>query len=100
MKNNFDVVNQWINSYKEDLEMANRAIDFQPFFTSSCCFHCQQAAEKIIKAALIFYGYEITKDLRTHDLPLLASILENHIELNYDFNFWLDELNDYAVKPR
>ncbi|MFN0050222.1 MAG: HEPN domain-containing protein [Cytophagales bacterium] len=100
MKNNIDVVNQWVDKSKEDLDMAKRAIAFQPFYTASCCFHCQQSAEKLLKATLIFFEYEITKDLKTHNLNLLVSLLENHIELDFDFHYWIDELNDYGVKPR
>ena len=37
------------------------------------CFHAQQAVEKILKAALLFQGVDLT---RTHDLAALAMAIQ------------------------
>ena len=60
------------------------------------CFHCQQAAEKYLKAFLIFHEINFPK---THDL-LLVTLL-NDIEPQISFyRDWFDTLNAYSVQFR
>ena len=100
MKDNIQVVKSWINKAYEDLEMGHRAMKGDKLYPASACFHAQQSAEKILKGCLINFGYEITKDLKTHELEILIATLEKQIELSHDLHLWVEDLDDYGVKPR
>lgn len=61
------------------------------------CFHCQQAAEKYLKALLQELGLVIPK---THDLDdLLQRVLPHHPKLSSLHRF-IDRLSQYAVDYR
>jgi HEPN domain-containing protein len=63
------------------------------------CFHCQQAAEKLLKAVLVMKGESIP---RTHDLLDLARRCGLSIPSvsSPSFRQALELLNPYAVAPR
>jgi HEPN domain-containing protein len=53
---NNDTVNfikQWLIKANEDLLVVEKLIEFEVIANASVCFHCQQAAEKFLKAFLI-----------------------------------------------
>jgi len=54
-----------------DLETARRAATGEPPFYDVAAYHCQQAAEKAVKAVLVHHGkpYE-----RTHDIEVLVDL--------------------------
>jgi HEPN domain-containing protein len=60
-------------------------------------FHCQQAAEKLLKARLAALGIRFR---RTHDLQELMTLLENAGEPLPDSLAGLDELTPFAVDFR
>ncbi|MFM2174382.1 MAG: hypothetical protein RLZZ54_2309 [Cyanobacteriota bacterium] len=64
---------QWVQKAEEDWEAAQLLLG-HPTQAASTCFHCQQCAEKLLKAALIETGYKVPK---VHDLSLLSSLLSN-----------------------
>ena len=45
------------------------------------CYNAQQAVEKGLKALLIYYGENISRNLKTHDLFVLLKNLETHVEV-------------------
>jgi len=64
------------------------------------CFHAQQAAEKSIKA-VILYNSSITAVEKTHDLSLLLDrIAQNKINFNPKFYDYADLLFPYSVLTR
>ena len=60
----------WWRKAKDDLAVAERIVDL-PF---ACCFHCQQAAEKAIKALLVLHQQDFG---RLHDLGQLLSLVDS-----------------------
>ena len=61
------------------------------------CFHCQQSAEKYLKAFMFLHDIEPEK---THDLEMLLDICQ---EYNENFSLLLSKvtvLKRYAVTPR
>ncbi|MBM4284407.1 MAG: HEPN domain-containing protein [Deltaproteobacteria bacterium] len=60
-------------------------------------FHCQQAAEKLLKASLSFLGVRFRK---THDLRELMDLLEDKGHRLPDHLQDLDRLSPYAVEFR
>jgi HEPN domain-containing protein len=97
MSEEIEIAKQWLAKANNDLLNADNNLksDDVPFDT--VCFHCQQAAEKLLKAYLVGRAqpYPIT-----HDLFL---ILEKILPLNTEAEHlrdWLAILMPYAVEIR
>ncbi len=95
-KNKEDLARGWVRKADSDLADARRTIKSDgPYDTA--CFHCQQAAEKYLKAFLAWHDCEIPK---THDIEELILICsERHVELK-NTDFPAEELSSYAVEMR
>jgi HEPN domain-containing protein len=65
-------VERWITFAKADLRAARLLLSDVEVPARIACFHAQQAAEKAIKAVLIF---EETPFRKTHDVIVLAGLL-------------------------
>lgn len=63
---------QWWRDAQEDLQVAQALHDAEPMFARAVCLHAQQAAEKALKAALVFVQTDFP---RTHALQRLARLL-------------------------
>ncbi|MDA3797648.1 MAG: HEPN domain-containing protein [Kiritimatiellae bacterium] len=90
-----DYIKQWILKAEEDLLVVERLIEGQIVAPASICFHCQQAAEKYLKAYLIFHKVEIR---RTHNIEFLLSEC-NDIDLVFG-EIDAKNLSDYGVDVR
>ena len=66
----------WMVSGNHDLRSAKALLALEPPETETTAFHAQQAAEKYLKALLVFHGEEPP---RTHDLIVLLDLV-----LRYD----------------
>ncbi|MBI4667702.1 MAG: HEPN domain-containing protein [Elusimicrobia bacterium] len=70
MKNR--VVEEWIKKANNDFMVAQTLINTRKIYAAeSACFHCQQAAEKYLKAFLVIQGRYFSK---THDLTELLDL--------------------------
>jgi HEPN domain-containing protein len=66
-----ELVRAWLNKARHDLKSAQRlGAGADPLYDTAV-FHCQQAAEKAVKACLVFYDQVFGK---THDLRLLIEV--------------------------
>ena len=66
-----DYINKWIFRADEDLAVIDRLCESdRSSYSSSICFHAQQAVEKYLKALLAFKGIDFRK---THDVDYLLS---------------------------
>jgi HEPN domain-containing protein len=89
-------------SYEEWLRRAHSSLALakvsgnELVYYEDLCFQAQQAAEKGLKALLIFYGIEPEK---THNLYILLQELEKQTELN-DKIKRVVKLNNFAVQAR
>ena len=97
MCENLEIARQWVAKAQNDLLNADNNLNAERIPFDTVCFHCQQAAEKILKAYLVANGQ--TPPF-THDLLLL---LERILPLNPE----ADDLRDalallipYAVEIR
>ena len=63
------------------------------------CYHCQQAAEKGMKALIIYYGAEGGMP-KLHDLSFLLNQIKNKVEVEDRFYDYTDTLTPYGVKIR
>lgn len=96
MKTASDLAHGWLRKAESDLAAA-RACVAAGTALDVACFHCQQAAEKSLKAFLIFHQVQFPF---THDLsklvPLCATIDKEFQNLIAD----AASLNPYAVEMR
>jgi HEPN domain-containing protein len=65
------------------------------FYTSTICFHAQQAVEKYFKAFLVYYDIDFPK---THDVDYLLLECQKIDDVN--FNFDLKSLTEFGVSVR
>ncbi len=66
-----DFVEQWLNKAEGDLAVAEVLLASKTAGYFPCAFHCQQAAEKFLKAYLVRHQIEFRK---THDLDKLLRL--------------------------
>jgi len=92
------VISEWKRLADMDLATAKHLFEvYRPIPIEIVCFHCQQAAEKMLKSFLVFNGIEPPK---IHDL---RELLKMCIAINDGFNEIKKEatsLTRYAVVPR
>ena len=92
-----DLVGKWMVLARADLAYAEASFELSERFSDKVCFHCQQAAEKALKALMTALGMRTPK---THDLRALIA------QLSYSLPGLLEELagtvdlTDYAVEIR
>jgi len=86
----------WLRRAKGNLARAKQTKPKDAFW-EDLCFDAQQAAEKAIKAVLIFRRIEFRK---THDLRGLLTVLESSGCAVPEAIRQADELTDYAVETR
>ncbi len=73
---------KWLTSAKEDLKLARLGQECHDIRYELFCYHCQQAAEKSLKALLIF---KLGKYPKTHSLDeLIKNLEENNIAIPED----------------
>jgi HEPN domain-containing protein len=92
-----DLVDEWTAKAEEDYSVAGGLVRRRKVPANSVCFHCQQAAEKYLKAVLQRNGIRFGK---THDLEHLRQQLGNRAQELALLSEDLKLLSDYAVKYR
>lgn len=88
---------QWILYAESDLALAGQKRTSKKILYETLCFHCQQAAEKALKAVLIFYDVHFD---RTHDISLLLRLLKSNGVAIPKAVEQSKSLSDYAVTVR
>lgn len=92
-----DLVNKWIKKAENDLLTAERELSFEDPITQTVCFHCQQAAEKYLKAFLVHHQIYFAKTHKIMELlALCATVDASFTDQLQD----ADNLTDYAVEIR
>src|SRR5688572_2297121 len=87
----------WVRKAEDDLAAARALAARKPPLRDVVCFHCQQAAEKYLKALLQELSLPFPK---THDLEnLLLLVLPHHATLKR-LRRRLDALTNFAVDFR
>ena len=88
---------QWIEKARNDLLNADNNLAAQEVPYDTVCFHCQQAAEKLLKGFLVAHGCEYPI---THNLFV---ILEKTLEFDHSADSLRETLallNPYSVEVR
>lgn len=91
-----DYISKLLFRANEDIAVMNNLINSEPgYYTSSICFHAQQASEKFLKA---FLAYNDVDFPRTHDIDVL---LRESRKINPDeFNIDVKSMTDFGVAVR
>ena len=87
----------WVRYAEEDLQAARDAGSRKPPLRNVACFHCQQSAEKYLKAVLQEAGLAVP---RTHELEDLLDLLLPHDAALVRLRWSLRSLTPYAVNFR
>src|SRR5258708_3771414 len=88
---------EWVQKAEDDLVSAQRLAKGHVPLRDQVCFHCQQSAEKYLKALLEERGLTIP---RTHQLLDLLSLLSAHHPTLRSLRGGLDYLTRFAVDMR
>lgn len=89
-------VHEWLSKAAEDLEAARRLLSPEPLPTPAA-FHCQQAAEKALKAYLVAQGERFRK---VHNLVYLVELCQEHGAELGRFRDDVRRLDPFAVLER
>ncbi len=87
---------RWLRYAAEDLAAAEAALRGTAFAPRHACWLAQQAAEKAIKAALVFLQIDFPW---VHDLDVLRNLLPEEWRIRRD-HADLAELSEWAVEAR
>lgn len=97
MKNK-ELIQEWIDFAKMDFLTAKHLYEHMyPKPLEIICYHCQQSIEKLLKGVLISRDVTIKK---THDLGLLAEMLQDYETVDERYLEMCDDLTPYGVKIR
>ena len=97
MKNE-KILKEWMEFARMDFLTAKHLYEHMyPKPLEIICYHCQQAIEKLLKGVLISRGVTIKK---THDLGLLAEILQEYAEVDEKYLEMCDDLTPYKETRR
>ena len=87
----------WLEFAKNDLETAEILTSHYPIKSNIICWHCQQCAEKSLKAVLVKQG---TIPEKTHDLKRLCQLCSEYNPEFMEFMQSCAYLSVYAVVVR
>lgn len=91
-----EYIKNWLFRANEDIAVITNLVDSgTEYYTSTICFHAQQAVEKFLKAFLVFHDIDFPK---THDLDFL--LLECQKIDKEAFEIDPKSLTDFGVLTR
>jgi HEPN domain-containing protein len=93
----YDEAKEWMMYADNDFEAANQLASFHFPKIEIICYHCQQSAEKILKAFLVCSDKNPPK---VHDLEELRGLCENIDNTFIELKKESIRLNDYSSQPR
>jgi HEPN domain-containing protein len=91
------ITREWVRKAEDDFQAAGILAARRGPFHDQVCFHCQQSAEKYLKALLEERGLAVS---RTHDLEDLLNLLLPYYASLGRYRRGLRFLTGFAVEPR
>lgn len=90
----------WIEFAKTDLGVAKHLnMQYYPKPLEIICYHCQQAAEKAIKAIIIAYAVQGGMP-KKHNLSFLLEQIKNNVDIPEKYYDYADALTPYGIAVR
>lgn len=91
---------QWLELAALDRNVAKHLFDtYHPGPIEIICYHCQQAAEKAVKAIIISLGSPGGLP-KKHDISFLLSQIKNYVAIEEKYYDYADTLTPYGVAIR
>jgi HEPN domain-containing protein len=91
-----EYISKWLYRANEDIAVINNLYQTDPvYYSSTICFHAEQAVEKFLKAFLVYNNVDFP---RTHDVDFF--LMECKKIDSPDFDLDLDSLADFGVDIR
>ena len=98
---------EWLTFARTDYESAKylNGAPFHPRPLNVICYHCQQAAEKAVKALIVYFGSQGGMP-KVHDISFLLNQIKHivqekkGIEVEHSLLLIADSLSKYGVAPR
>lgn len=90
-------IRSWLIKSQHDLGSARRLMEGDEPYLDMAVYHCQQAAEKVLKAFLTYHDVAFGK---THDLTELLALAEQTEPALSQWREVAQELTPYAVRFR
>jgi HEPN domain-containing protein len=97
MRPEVELVRHWLERAQVDLRSAQVDLSVEPPITEDACFHCQQVAEKTLKAFLVHHGVEFE---HTHQIERLIQQCADINPVFVELHETADRLTSYAVRFR
>lgn len=95
-----NTVQEWLKTSETDLGVAQHLFEhYHPKPIEIVCYHCQQSAEKAIKAVIISYGAPGGMP-KLHDLSFLLNQVKNLVCVDDSLYDYADTLTPYGVSVR
>lgn len=93
-------VKEWLDFAKMDLSSAKHLYEtFYPRPLQIICYHCQQAAEKALKAVIVAKGKPGGMP-KIHDLEFLLSQMKNYADIQEELWDYAEALTPYGIEIR
>ncbi|MBD2148881.1 HEPN domain-containing protein [Pseudanabaena sp. FACHB-1277] len=93
----YEEVQQWLNKSQRDLKVAWVLLNHEESLLDAVVYHCQQSAEKALKAYLTYQNVAFRK---THDLDILVDLCALSEPSFQDLKDSADSLTPYATEFR
>ena len=93
-----NLIFDWFCFADNDLDTAEIIVNHRPQHYEIICYHCQQSAEKYLKAYLIYKG--ITEPPKTHNLDMLCGMCITFDDCFHELKKACVILTPYGVQPR
>ena len=88
---------EWLDLAQMDLASAEYLLGMRPLPIEIICYHCEQAAEKLLKGILVYCGVDAPK---THDLVQLCKLCTQIDPYWAELSEACIELTPYGVQIR
>jgi HEPN domain-containing protein len=93
-----ELTSEWVEKADNDFHSANLLLTAGEFpIADAACFHCQQCAEKYLKA---FLQEHMVRFERTHSLTLLLDLCKVQAQDFENLRTELEQLENYSVAVR
>ena len=98
---------EWLTFARTDFNSAQylASAPFHPKPLNVICYHCQQAAEKAVKALIVYFGSQGGMP-KVHDISFLLNQVKNLVaqkmgmEVTHDLLLKANSLTKYGIAPR
>ena len=93
-------VAKWLELADLDYSVAKHLLEtHHPIPVAIVCYHCQQAAEKAVKALILYFGIADVIP-KKHDISYLLDQVKGRITIDEKYYDYADTLTPYGVAVR